>query len=137
MKIYLAARYTRRIEMQHHATELAALGHTVTSRRHADDAHLATEEDLLGPDQTLALRLAHEDWDDLEEAELAISFTEEPRAAPSRGGRHVEHGLALALRIEIWIVGPTENIFHSLADERFESWEGTLAELTSRRDRCG
>ena len=111
------------------AGQLRERGHEVTSRWHEGDAHLATEDDLLGPDQTLAICLASEDWDDLERAELVISFTEPPRSAPNRGGRHVEYGLALGLGIPCWVVGPREHVFHVLADRVFATWEEALGAL--------
>jgi hypothetical protein len=133
MKIYLAARYSRREEMQSAAADLAQVGHQVTSRWHIGDAHHASEADLLGPAYTVhdgglpfATRLAEEDIEDLQRAELVISFTEEPRSAPNRGGRHVEFGLALGAGKRCWVVGPRENVFHALA-EVFPTWVEALA----------
>ena len=31
---------------------------------------------------------------------------------PTRGGRHVEWGIALALGLELYVVGPRENLFY-------------------------
>lgn len=59
-------------------------------------------------------------WDPLaagiESPESAlIAFTERPRAnLASRGGRHVELGMAIALSKTIVIVGPRENVFCTL-----------------------
>ena len=47
-RVYLAARYSRREEMADVAGQLRERGHEVTSRWHEGDAHLATEDDLLG-----------------------------------------------------------------------------------------
>jgi len=63
-----------------------------------------------------------EDGDDVAAAQLLIAFTEAPRSVRSRGGRHVEYGIALALRKPVWLVGPRENVFHALADGLFASW---------------
>src|SRR3989304_5353709 len=115
MRIYLAAAFSRRAELSAYAAELRTLGHEVVSRWHEGERHQASEEELLGADQTTAIRLASEDWDDLERAELLIAFTEGQQHR--HGGRHAEFGLALGLGfIRIWLVGPREHVFHALAE---------------------
>ena len=127
MRLYLAAAFARRAELQTYAAELRQSGHTVTSRWHEGERHQATEEELLGPDQTLAIRLAYEDWDDLERAELLIAFTD-GQQRPG-GARHAEFGLALGLHMVCWICGPREHVFHALAERQFGSWEEAKAAL--------
>lgn len=120
-RIYLAASFGRRAEMEGYARELAALGHQVTSRW-IRGGHEAGDDDLLGADRTLAIRLASEDWDDLEASDLVLNFTGAPTGA-NRGGRHVEYGLVIGSpTIVCWIVGPLENVFHALADRQFGTW---------------
>jgi len=82
MKIYLAGSFSRRSELAAYGAELRALGHDVTSRWHEGERHQASEEELLGEDQTIAIRLASEDWEDLEKAELVIAFSD--RQLPKR-----------------------------------------------------
>lgn len=48
-----------------------------------------------------------------------ISFTEPPRSGASRGGRHVEYGIALARGVRVIVVGFRENIFHWLPQVEF------------------
>jgi len=128
VKIYLAARFSRRDELQHYALTLALLGHQVTSRWHAAATqHRISDEQLAAAtasldDLRLGRQYAREDVADVAAAELLIAFTEAPRSVSSRGGRHVEYGLALALCKPVWIVGPRENVFHSLADGLFATW---------------
>ena len=111
MKIYLAARYSRHPEMQGYAKELEALGHEVTSRWIWGN-HQAQDDEILDPaKQERALVFLREDLDDLLEAEAIIAFTEEMRTL-TRGGRHVEWGIALALGLELNVVGPRENLFY-------------------------
>lgn len=127
MTIYLAARYSRREELCGYRAQLEALGHTVTSRWlngshqisdagapisergeklvEGDDGHASAEA------AALRLRFACEDLDDVACAELLIAFTEPPRSNASRGGRHVELGLAIAMGRHVFIVGYRENIF--------------------------
>lgn len=125
MKIYLAARYTRLPELNHHRSFLRSLGHDITSRW-LDGHHQASNTDLLGEqapehDRT---RFALEDWEDLAKADMVINFTEAPRTTNSRGGRHVEFGAALAMGKITVVIGPRENVFHCLPGIRaFESWK--------------
>lgn len=133
MNIYLAASWPRRYQMRVRAVLLRGLGHTVTSRWHDGDAQRASEEELLGDDQTLAIRLASQNWDDLERADLVICFTDPPGSSLSQGGRHVEYGLAQAIGKPCWIVGPPENIYHALADRVFPAWPEALAALGEER----
>lgn len=60
---------------------------------------------------------------------LAIGLNK--RAAKiSRGGRHVEFGMALAMDKRLVVVGPRENVFHLLpAVEQFDTWPLALAAL--------
>lgn len=113
MKIYLMARYQRHPEMQGVATRLEALGHTVTSRwiwgKHdVQDVLVGTGH--LG---TLEAQFAREDIEDLQRADCGIAFSEPPRS-PSRGGRHVEFGMALAGGLRCIVVGGAEHVFHAL-----------------------
>ncbi len=123
MRIYLAARYSRREEMRIIAAELETMGHEVTSRW-INGSHELTDHPAY-EDRT---RLACEDMQDLYRADVVISFTEQPRAAldnPGRGGRHVEFGLALRNPGQRKIVvGWRENVFHYLPEvEFYETWE--------------
>lgn len=134
MLIYLASRYSRFQEMQQHRAELERLGHTVTSRwingdHQIDDAGLSVQAK-----EAERIRFAQEDQSDLIAAECVISFTEVPRSSNSRGGRHVEHGMALALGKRVIVVGHRENVFHCLPEiEFFENWPDARASLTRAR----
>ena len=57
---------------------------------------------------------AQDDYADVYEADALIVFTERTRSTHSRGGRHVEVGLALAWGKPVLVVGPLENIFYTL-----------------------
>lgn len=110
MKVYLAARYSRREQLKELAAELERMGHTVTSR------WLETEW-VNRPDQSSAAppeyrqKYAAIDLEDVRAADVVISFTESPGDG-SRGGRHVEFGYALALGKRMIVVGHRENLFH-------------------------
>lgn len=113
MRIYLAARYSRHLELQNMSAVLTALGHVVTSRWILGN-HQMPECAVGTPDEErIRQQFAAEDLDDLRAAECCISFTEEPRAA-TRGGRHTEFGIALERGQKLIVVGPREHVFHWL-----------------------
>ncbi|HEY5870360.1 MAG TPA: hypothetical protein VI542_33135 [Candidatus Tectomicrobia bacterium] len=132
-RIYLASRYSRYPELQQYAKELEALGHTVTSRWIRGDHEIRTD----GQAETDAWQVvwAQEDLQDLQAAECVISFTEPPQDVPgrSRGGRHVETGVALALNKMLVIIGYRENVFHWLPQVAFfETWDAYVETLRSQ-----
>ena len=117
MKIYLAARYGRRIEMLGIAQCLTRAGHQVTSRW-IDGCHEAADGDT-----DRWQEFAQDDLDDILRADTVVSFTE--RQAFPHGSRHVEFGMAYAW-CKMVIIGPLENPFHALPGVlRFD----TLAEF--------
>jgi len=116
MKIYLAARYSRHKELQVYANQLIADGHEITSRwiwgnHQIDDEGLSVESKRVERE-----RFATEDTQDLMHSQVCINFTEIPRSTTSRGGRHVEFGIALGLLKRCIVVGPRENVFHCLPE---------------------
>lgn len=87
MKIYLAARYARMKEMQSFASQLVALGHSITSQWIT-----GAEERAEGTSK--AVKAAHMDIEDVLQADTIIFFGE-PRGSANRGGgRWFELGLA-------------------------------------------
>lgn len=133
MKIYLAARYSRRDELLRYATDLAVVNHQVTSRWIKGN-HQASNDELAGDKGRI---FASDDWLDILAAETVISFTEQPRAAvthASRGGRHVEFGAALAMQKRCIVVGPRENVFHCLPQVIvYPTWDDALSYLAVQR----
>jgi hypothetical protein len=129
MRVYLAARYSRHPEMQAVARELRAMGHEVTSRwilgDHQMADHVSTEAE-----HAERMRFAQEDLTDLKGADCCLCFTEAPRTTTSRGGRHVELGIAIGAGKQIILVGPRENVFCCLPQvEQFDAWEDAAAQL--------
>lgn len=133
MKVYLAARYSRREELVGYRNDLNQLGSIIpglylrVTSRWLNGSH---EAHKLGPNgmrviprsgytNTQARRFAREDLADIDEADVVVVFTEEhvPRGNVGRGGRHVEFGYALAKGKKIIVVGPIENVFYSLINE--------------------
>lgn len=147
MKVYLAARYSRREELCTYREWLQTVGFTVTSRwlngeHQISDSGLAlgssAEHAIEGDSddaETVALRkrFANEDWNDLKAADIVVAFTESPRTGPSRGGRHVELGAALAWGQDVLVVGYRENVFCCLdAVDFYETWDTASAALAAR-----
>lgn len=141
MRIYLAGRYSRREELCKYREQLQAIGHTVQAvwldgknQIDRDGKPIGDSGESLvegeGADTRAAVlrqKFAHEDVRDVLLCELLIAFTEEPRSAPNRGGRHVEMGIALGAMKQVWVVGPRENLFCWHEDIRhFDTWKDCL-----------
>lgn len=131
-RVYLAARYGRREEVLARAVELAADGHTVTSRWlhgnqqwDATTAAAAAALEERGETPPEAARFAIEDWADLRASDTVVLFAEPPGStAGTRGGRHVEFGMGYALGKRCLVVGGRENVFHLLPGvEHHPTWE--------------
>lgn len=138
MRIYLAARYSRRLELCGYREILRGMDHRVQATW-LDGKHQIDEggkpigddgESLIEGDEPtncaamLRAKFAGEDFADVLACDLLIAFTETPRSGHSRGGRHVELGIALGYGKEVIIVGPRENIFCWLPQVRhFETFE--------------
>jgi hypothetical protein len=131
MNIYLASRYSRRQELMEYAAVVESLGHIVTSRwlfAILDAADNGTRDTLTDSHRQ---KIAEDDWQDLENSQICISFTEPPGAlGGGRGGRHTELGGAIALKQRCIIVGSKEHIFHYLNGiEFYSTWEECLQNL--------
>ena len=125
MKVYLAARYSRRDEMREIADTLEKMGHVITSQWIDTNWEVTEKGSSAAPAE---YREQHSviDMGDVEVAECVISFTEEPRSCRGRGGRHVEFGMAAAWGKRLIVVGHRENVFHHLPLVEFF---GTTAEM--------
>lgn len=127
MKIYLASRFGRQAEMREVAERLRLLGHEVTSRWLTEEFSDGGRQEVTEDDKA---KWASYDFVDVQIADAIISFTEPPGGC-GRGGRHVEHGLALAWHKLIIVVGYRENVFHWLPGVRFyETTEQMLESLS-------
>jgi nucleoside 2-deoxyribosyltransferase len=108
-RFYLASRYSRREELLGVRDVIESLGGEVTSRWLNGDHQIADGEE--GNAASHGERFALEDMNDLNLADIVLVFTEKPRETNSRGGRHVEFGMALALNKHVIVIGPRENVF--------------------------
>ena len=135
MLIYLAARYSRLDELQGYADDLRAIGHKVEARWLKGDHQIHEGADKVEA-ATVSVPIegrpfALDDYVDVCDADMLIAFSEEPRAGgASRGGRHVEFGMALAWGKALAVVGPRENVFHTMPTVRhFWRWSEALEVL--------
>ena len=127
MKIYIAARFSKRDKAHDLAKWLQERGHTITSRWVMPDSdHIKPVGKSEQAADAERQRFAKEDYEDVLECEWMISLMEEPRN-DGRGGRHVEFGMAVALKKKLTIIGPRETVFHHLPEvEHFEDSEAGL-----------
>jgi len=139
MKIYLAARYSRHDEMQGVRDVLRVLGHAVTSRWidcHTDivgEHGVSCTPEQLNEDTANCAMLAMHDLSDIDDADTMISFTAEQDG--TKGGRHVEFGIGLAMGKRMILVGPRQHVFHTLPEvEHYPSWWGLAYALAGERD---
>lgn len=132
--VFLSARYARRHELRRYREDLLRLGFRVASRWLDGEDEVGLE----GPGREEARRWLEIDLVDMALASVVVCFSEAPDHQPpggSRGGRHVELGMALEAGKEVLLVGPRENLFHWwLADSQvFETWSAALDRLDFSR----
>lgn len=117
MKVYLAARHGRQENMLQVAAVLREFGHEVTSRwLETEWAAIPDQSSAIPPEYMLKYALI--DMEDVAKSEVVVSFTESPGDV-SRGGRHVEFGIAAAWGKRLIVVGHRENRFHHLPRVEF------------------
>lgn len=129
MRVYLASSYANHPEMREWRTLLHADGHRVTSRW--IDGDCAEYDDLR--DAGVNLAEAVRAIEDLAQSDVVILDNRAGRNT-TRGGRHVEFGMALH-SLRVILVGERENVFHWLpqvlrvdsieeAADMLRRWEG-------------
>lgn len=126
MKIYIAARFSKRHIAHRLGKTLATLGHTIVSRwslPHAD--YVAPVGLSRQATDSERRRFALEDMADLRRADGLILLGESPRNN-SRGGRLVEFGVAIAYGHRVMITHQRETVFQCLPQVEFYSNEALL-----------
>lgn len=124
MKWYLAAKFSRREEMEKFAYDLPSVEHECIARWVYGGENGLTRE-----------QIAVLDLEDVAKADGIILFTH-PRSEPQPGGgRFVEFGYAIALGKRLVVVGPKENVFMDTPGvEMFDSWDDFITNEKKRLD---
>lgn len=113
-KVYLAAQYRMKEELNDYANWLEDIGVEVTSSwlNEEEDANVQLADLSIGK----KIEYAQRDLDDIDRSDAIILFTVEPTVCTFRGGRMHEFGYAAAKGKMLIICGPRENIFHYFPD---------------------
>ena len=134
LRIYIAARISRRHEAHALGRQLQALGHVITSRWMRPDAdHVAPcglSEEVAYPERQ---RFALEDLEDLRHSDCLVLMGE-PARNTSRGGRLVEFGIALGLGCRVMVIGYRETVFQCLPEVEFYPTEAALIARLEKKE---
>jgi nucleoside 2-deoxyribosyltransferase len=121
LKVYVAARYTRKDEVAELAQRIERAGACVCT-----DWFLQSETDMDDLSEIGRQSAAERDIAHVRNCDILVMLS----GGGARGGRHFEFGYAMALGIPCWIVGPRENVFHWLPwVEVFDSADEMLSAL--------
>jgi len=132
MKVYIAARFSRRSEANKLANMLMAKGYEITSRWVLPECDHVMPTGLSSQaEDSERRRYAREGLEDIGACDWMISLTDEPRNN-GRGGKHVEFGYALGLGKSLTIIGPRETVSHTLYTvDHFSTMENFMESLES------
>ena len=123
MKIYIASLFDTRERLLPVRDRLNAAGHRVISSWLAAEAGITYG----GTTEQYHRRCAERDLDEVREADWVFVDTCD---VSDRGGQDVELGIALALGKLTARVGPPRNVFHTLVNWTFDSWDDVLEVVT-------
>jgi len=121
MKIYVASFFETKKRLQEPKNALWEMGYNITSSW----LNEIPKADFIPTKEIFWKKLAMKDLAELNAADAIILDTIDVNP---RGGREVEFGFALGCWQTklVCIVGPYRNVFHTLADKQFDSWEDCL-----------
>ena len=123
--VYIAAKFSRRVELRNVAQQLLPLNVAVISRWIWED-----EADFAKLTPRDAAKLAQRDINDIEDATTLIIDTTEELSQGAGGGRELELGFAMRLKTKTTIrIGPARNPFHYMVDQAFYTWNEYIAAL--------
>lgn len=146
-RYYFASRYSRNAELREYRDQItdAIPGTVVTSRWidcHGGELAVSYTPDMLAADPEACWKHGQADLEDLSDSTAIVSFT----GPGGKGGRHVEHGIAIAYadngpwlapnaaQYRLIVVGPREHIFHCHpATEVYPTWDAFLAAEVARQ----
>lgn len=108
MKLYVASKHQDKAANLR--MELLRDGHEVTSRWITNDEKFGGNPEDYTFEERRALALADEE--DVRAADDGLILISDPKGFILSGGKHVETGIAIALKRRIYVIGRRENIFH-------------------------
>jgi hypothetical protein len=130
---YFAGRFSRNKELARYRDELEE----VIPEAYVTSRWIDCHPDIVGGQKTSATpeqladdpdefwKFGKHDIEDLDCSETIVSFTD--TIGGGKGGRHFEHGYAIATEKRIVLIGPRENIFHCHPyTEVFPTWKTFL-----------
>lgn len=123
INIYLAAKYSRRKEMENYAKILSVKGYNITSTWVYGEEEGKSSRDI-----------AILDYMDLRKANVCICFNEPYGSENIAGARHTEFGFAWLFKKHIILVGEREQIFHYLPKNDEEYVEKNISIDFKKRD---
>ena len=133
MKVYLAAGYSRREELQGYERDLDEAGIISTSRwlRHDDTTPEALATRAINESMPMSgQQFAEMDFQDVLAAHSLVFFTRPANEPISRGGSCVEFGMALAWGKRVMVCGPRQNVFCTLPQVLvLSTWPAVLDQL--------
>ena len=123
MKIYLAAAWSRRYEIEVVAERLKALGIEITSRWLQEEKNMqqAIGKNLSAPSDRFLRERAYTDLEDVDAADAIVRFSDDlsQSIVPSHlasGARMFEFGYAKAKGKTLFVVGGKQNVFDRLQE---------------------
>lgn len=126
MKYYLAARYSRKHELQGYADKLGRADCTSSWLYENAQCSALAEVPMFHHKNPLMTELAVQDLNDIDHSDVLVLFSDPMFPGQPRGSKHVEFGYALAQGpgLRCVVIGPLENLFHHLpCVEVFKNWE--------------
>ena len=107
MNVYIGARFSMAPEANALAAELKDAKYDIASSWHTDDSEPAWDNPVIQAQRAMR------DYTELMGADAFVQLTGNPRE-DTRGGQHVELGMAIAWNKVIIVVGQRGHVFHYL-----------------------
>ena len=125
MKVYIAGTFEDQKALREPADKLWSLGHEIVStwlQEVKKPVEMSSDE--------FKKKLAIKDIAEVISADLIILDNRR-----SSGGKNNEWGIGLGhfQKKILWLVGEPSNVFHYLADRKFDTWEEVYVELSNQR----